>query len=289
MNILEQIENVYYNFKCISWFKFETWNTLLTPIYFLIGFFFQIDKTFRNEIETMFGDDNVNTNNDHMMINNEEDFCKLKKNKNLFVKSYYDSELSNSLTNCKYFNIIMLRDDTPYSIYFYKPFHFLNFNYYFEHNSEKYSIYKFNTITCDLIIHNYSNNISYIRSNISENYQIIQNILKYKQNYNQINTFSNINELYIKWVEPIEPSDKINWDKLTTNYIDKKEYELDNIKYTDIITYRNFIQKDFYDNIKDLIKNPNQLYPINNDLQEIVNKTIYRINNTTKRIITILD
>lgn len=293
MNILEQIENFYYNFKYINWFELLNWDTIMIPIYFLIGFFFQIDKTFRNEIEITFGDDdinpNTNSNDNYIMINNEEDFYKLKKNKNLFVKSYFDSELSKSFTDCKYFNIIMLRDETPYSIYFYKPFHLVNFNCYFAYNTTKYSLYKLNTITYDLVIHNYSNNIKFIFSSISENYQMIQNILNYKHNYNQITTFSNINELYNKWIEPIEPSDKTNWDKITKNYIDKKEYQLDNIKYTDIITFRNFIQKDFYDNIEHLTKNPNQSYPLDNDFEQLLNKTIYRINNNTGKIITILD
>lgn len=110
---------------------------------------------------------------------------------------------------------------------------------------------------------------------------LIPNILAYSSNYNS-SEYIDMNIFFENWTKPIEPTDKENYEKLIKNQILTQVNIKNGIKYTDIVCYRNLMQKDFKSNLDELYKFDN------NELQQIPYLfTTYR-ENSHKQIIMIL-
>ena len=267
-----------------TFFKLYT-NYLFTPIYFLIGLLFQIDKLSNDEMEKYYLDDEEYDEkkiHNYIMVGCKNDFHNLEKNNNIFVKKFItiDSEL-NKEVQVKYENILTLRENVFFGVDFYKPLHFTNLNYYLENKPELYTLYKLNIKTGDIIINAPLNSNVNIKEIIKNNYTEIINIFKYSDKYNK-KDFMGWEHLYEQWIKPIEPSDKNNYLKLIQMFQDKKEIEVDENKYTQICCIRNFIQKDFFSNLKELYGNEESPFG-----ELVYLFTTYRINND-ENIITIV-
>lgn len=261
-------------------------NYLFFPIYFLIGLLFQIEKMYSDEINKLHSDpkeyecEEEEKLYNFIMIDDKNSFDNLEKNKNIFIKRYYKSDKNNLNT---YDNILTLRENILFAVHFYKPLHFYYLDYYVENKPELYTRYKLNTKTNDIIIDVPSNNNNLlIKKIIRDNYIEMTNVLEYSKKYSE-EDFKGWENLYNCWINPIEPSDKINYQRLIYMSQDIRQIEINNIKYTEIYCMRNLIQKEFFGNLKELYGNEESPF---GELNYLL--TIYRINKTNGNIITII-
>ena len=265
-------------------YLYNDYNYVFVPIYFFISLIYQINYLQHNEIKKLFDkdfDDNENEQNlNFVMITKPNDLDDIIKNKNIFIKKY------NSIENeQKYLNILTLRENIPWNADFYRPIHEIYLEYFVKTKCESYTIYKINTKTNDLIIHTPMNNSQLIIKNtIKNNFIMVANVLGYNKKYNPID-YDNWESLYNSWIKPIEPTDSINYEKIINIPIKTEQIIIDNITYTDITCFRNFIQKDFKSNLAELYSNNDEK---ENNLKKIPYLyTTYRI-DLDSNIITIL-
>jgi len=271
-------------------------NYFIVPIYFLIGLFFQINYLAQKEINEMhkaITDDNIYNGvddsidvNDNIDNQNKFDFSMVTEsntiddiigNKNIFIKKYYSTEYDQT-----YLNVLVLRENIPWAIEYYRPMYLLFLENFLETNSKLYLIYKTNLDTSSLTIYAPINNSqSIIKNIIQKNFISIINILGYDSKYNYC-YFLNPEKLYIEWIKPIEPTDKLNYKKITEMSIETKNVLVNGIQYTDITCFRNFIQKDFKFNLEELFWNEETEFK---NIQFLY--TIYRIDSESN-ITTIL-
>ena len=271
-------------------------NYLFIPIYFLIGLFFQINKFYSDKIDKFYFDDEEYDKNDEKnlynfaIIDNKHNFYNLEKNKNIFIKKYtiVDTEQKQ-----EYMNILTLRENILFAVDYYKPLHFMYLDYYLKNRSELFTLYKININTNDIIIDMSLNNYNYfIKEFIKNNYTKIINVLEYNNKYDK-KDFNDWTHLYNQWIKPIEPSNKDNYFKLIQigqcQEHDKKQIEVNEFEftYTQIYCIRNFIQKEFFDNLQELYR-CEYGYDDSTFSKLSYSLTIYRINNNNKNIITIL-
>jgi hypothetical protein len=256
---------------------------LFIPIYFIIGLIFQINKLYSDEIKKLYFDsidfEEINLYN-FIMIDDKNNFENLYKNKNIFIKRYITMKSENNNEEL-YDNILTLRENILFSVYFYGILHFMYLDYYVENKPNLYTIYKLNIKTNDIIISAQLNNNFSIKEIIKKNYIEIINIIEYSKKYDK-NDFDEWENLFNYWIKPIEPSDKINYLKLISMQ-DTKEIEINSIKYIEIYSVRNLIQKEFFNNLKEIYVNKESPYE-----KLIYLSTTYRINKTNGNIITIL-
>jgi hypothetical protein len=282
-------------------------NYIFVPIYFLIGLFFQLIKLNYEEIDKLFDHDNDDELEDKkiynfFMINNPDDFYNLEKNKNIFIKKYSflnknqnQEQDINQEQNIKYENILTLRENICYAAYFYLPLHLMYLDYYLKNKPNQYTLYKLNTKTNDIIIDlSFNNDYTDVQEIIKKNYIQMINILEYSGKYNKKN-FTGWKNLYDQWIKPIEPSDKNNYLQLIKMSFDQEQIQIENseflwcyqyqyqYQYTQMHCIRNFIQKDFFDNLQELYSKEETSF---DKLSYLM--TTYRIYNTGGNIITIL-
>jgi hypothetical protein len=213
-----------------------------------------------------------------VMIDDFNSFDNLEKNKNIFIKRYYTNDKKNI-----YENILTLRENILFAVHFYKPIHFYYLEYYVENKPELYTTYKLNTKTNDIIIDVSSNNNNLlIKKIIRDNFIEMANVLEYSKKYSK-EDLGGWENVYNCWINPIEPSDKINYLRLISMSNNTREIEINNVEYTEIYCLRNLIQKEFFENLKELYKNEESPFGELNHLS-----TIYRINKTNGNIITII-
>jgi len=257
------------------------------PIYFLIGLIYQIDYLFKLEINELYFDNNIVSENSdnkfNFIMTTTKNIDEIINNKNIFLKKYYINEN-------EYLKILTLRENIPWSVDFYKPFHFLFLNNYLKTKSKLYTEYIINIKTSDLIIHSPLDNSEFIVENyIKKYYELIKLVLN---NNESNNNFNDHKSLFILWKKPIEPSDIENYKKIINTPIEKKNIKINDIMYTDIKCYRNFIQKKFVINLKNLSTLNNDLNFVLNLNNNLLNMpflyTTYRINQNNNDIITIL-
>jgi hypothetical protein len=156
-------------------------------------------------------------------------------------------------------------------------------NIIFEPYIQNYIIYKINENSGNLII-NIISRLSYNKINETIRYNLIvmSNILAYDKKYSETKYLESWKTLFNDWVEPIEPDDIDNYKKLLSIKINQETIQIDGSKFTDVLCYRNFIQKDFFANLRILYQNDKT------DYDEIpILYTTYRTNEK-KQVITIL-
>jgi len=288
-----------------NFFNNYTSKYFFLPIYFLINIFKEINSEYVNYIKLLYADNIDNEKQHELFFIMPKQFNCLEDincDSRFFIKEYTsvktnqintnEPNVDNKLHAIKY--IITLRKDTIY----FRLLNFYNYNFIpntlgeliedkiFNSKICNYTIYKFNLETKQIQIHLIPHE-SYkkIKQIIFNNYIVISNILALNSEYKEI-TWDNYNyeynNLFNKWIEPIEPSDNMGYKKLTILKMNEEKIMVNNEIYTDILCFRNFIQLDYSNGLRLLYSNDPDKHLVMPILY-----TTYRIDNTGN-ILTIL-
>lgn len=271
-----------------------TKNYFFYPMYCVINIFIELNKEYIYYIKTIQTpiedfDDKV-SELDFIMIKNFNSLDEIKLNSKVFINNF--SNKYNA--NIEY--VIGLRKITLFSKitllieYFIGQYNLILereklFNEaIFNSAISKFTIYEYNIDKKSIKVHlTQSDKYKKIKNNILTSYILVSNILSYigsNDKYCEITEdYYNYNyeELFDKWIEPIEPDDTTNYKKLLEQKINEENIKIDDLEYTDILCYRNFIQLDYQTGLR-------ILYPVSDNINQNtlismpILYTTYRIN-----------
>lgn len=297
---------------------FEMYDSYIsTPVCFLIGLFYQIDKNYQEYIAQTYGPDDISrgglTKADEFYLNGVDCEFGLGKcgimgiinNKDIFIKKYYTN-----YKNTKYLNVIALKEVVPFAAYFCK---FFVMTTSFDELNDSCILYQVNLNTGYTIVDitNFDK-LQTIKNAIAKNFILVANIMEYCDDYEQKEgmigdtpkelrelyehddyksvAWKTFEDLYADWTRPIEPTDN-DFKKLTDMALSRTKKIIGEYEYTDIICYRNFLQRDFkakfetlYNNCSDITQSELNTLPIlltTYRTKTMVNQEYYQYNPIT--------
>jgi hypothetical protein len=279
-------------------FKVYSSNYITFPLIIFVKLLFDFFKKL-NKFDSYFDDKSDNENeheyykniitlqdeNDDLKKNiivpaNFESLDQIKNNKNIYIQKFSKNKYSNN-----YDCVLAGQTNNLVGFFYIKFFNFVKTIEQIE-NSSGYSVYMLNLESNQIIIDIQKKYVlDYTFKIFNKYYDIVPHILAYSSKYESseyVDVDVDIDYFFNNWIKPIEPTDKENYLQLTQNKILTNLEIINGIQYTDIICYRNFLQKDFKSYLDELYKSDN------NELQQIPYLyTTYR-ENSQKQIIMII-